>query len=98
MFFHLSVLLYHVSLDFLHLGIEAFDRDKLVVWVCLLDDVENFKDLMVLVLHVDEPQFLPLVLTNEIDKLTTLLDLVQTFDEFVCESVNPLHELVLDLN
>jgi len=53
---------------------------------------------MVLVLHVDESQLLPLVLAHEVDQLTTLFDLVETLDELVGECVDPFGEIILDFN
>ena len=53
---------------------------------------------MVLVLHINEAQFLLFVLTDEADKLTALLDLVQTLDKLVSEVLNPLDVLIFDLD
>ena len=53
---------------------------------------------MVLVLHINEPQFLSLVLSYEVDQFTALFDFIQALDKFIGKSVNPFNELVLDFN
>ena len=53
---------------------------------------------MILVLHLNETQLLLLVLADKADKLTTLLDLVQRFNKFVCEALNPFDVLIFDLD
>ena len=77
---------------------QAFNGNQFVIRVGLLNDVENLEDFMGLVLHINEPQFLSLVLSYEVDQFTALFDFIQTLDKFIGKSVNPFNELVLDFN
>ena len=53
---------------------------------------------MVLVLHVNEPQLLSLVLSDEVNQFTALFDFIQTLDELIGKSVYPINEFVFDFN
>ena len=63
-----------------------------------MDDVEDLEDFVVLVLHINQSQLLPLVLSDKVYQLATLLDLIKTLDELICKSVNPVNKLVFDFN
>ena len=73
------------------------DRLKLVIWLCLLNAKEDLENLFVLVLHIDESQFLSLVFAHEFQELTSCFDLVKTLDKLVRECFDPLYILLLDL-
>ena len=77
---------------------QALDGNQLVVRVSLLDNVENLQDFVVLVLHVNEPQLLSLVLSDEVNQFTALFDFIQTLDELIGKSVYPINEFVFDFN
>ena len=77
---------------------QVLNSDQLVIRVRLLDLVENLQNFVVLVLHVDQSELLSLVLADEVDQLTALLDLVETLDELVGECVDPLGEFALDFD
>ena len=62
---------------------QAFNGNQFVIRVGLLNDVENLEDFMVLVLHINEPQFLSLVLSYEVDQFTALFDFIQALDKFI---------------
>ena len=73
------------------------DRFQLVIRFSLLNAKEDLENVFVLVLHIDESQFLSLVFTHEFQELTSCFDLVQTLDKLVRECFNPLNVLLLDL-
>ena len=77
---------------------QALDGNQLVVRVSLLDNVENLEDFVVLVLHVNEPQLLSFVLSDEVNQFTALLDFIQTLDELIGKSVYPINEFVFYFN
>ena len=64
-------------LDGLHLITEALNGDELVVWLGLLNLVEDLEDVVVLGLHLNQAQFLLLVFAYEGVQFATLLNLVQ---------------------
>jgi len=64
-------------LDGLHLIAEALDSDKLVVWLGLLNLVEDLEDVVVLGLHLNQAQFLLFVLAYERVQFAALFNLVQ---------------------
>ena len=96
--FHLFVLCNEVLLESGHLAPKAFDGAEFVVWLCLLNFVEDLEDIFVLVLHVHQSHLLPFVLSDELGQLLTLLDFIQTLNELVCKRLNPLNVFVLDSN
>jgi hypothetical protein len=53
---------------------------------------------MVLVLHLNQTQFLLLVLTNIWVQFTTLLNLVQRFDKLISKALNPFDIFILNLD
>ena len=53
---------------------------------------------MIFVLHINQSKFLSLVLTDEIDQFSTLLNFIETLDKLVCERVNPLYKFILDID
>jgi len=63
----------------------------------LLDAVKNLQDLFVLVLHVYDSEFLALVFADELGELLAVLDFVETLDELVGETLDPLDVFLLDL-
>ena len=81
-----------------HLFPVALDCGQFVIRFGTLNGIENLENLVVLVLHVQEPHLLPFVFPNKVYQITTLLNLVQTLDEFVCEIINPVDELLLHLD
>ena len=87
-----------VLLDAHHFLAETLNRDELVIGLRLLDREEDLENFMVLVLNIDEAQLLLLVLANEADQLSALLNLVQRFDELVSEVFYPLNILVLNFD
>ena len=98
LFLHFSIFLNHICLDFLHLWIQAFNCDQFIIWISLLNDVEYFENFMVLILHINESQFLSLVFTDKIYQLTTLFDFIKTLDKLVGKRVNPFNKLILNIN
>jgi len=64
-------------LDGLHLIAEALDSDKLIVWLGLLNLVEDLEDVVVLGLHLNQAQFLLFVLAYERVQFAALFNLVQ---------------------
>lgn len=85
-------------LDLEHLITEPLDSDKLLVGLRGLDFKKDLQDVVVLVLHLDQAQFLLLVLTDKADELTALFDFVQTLDELVRETFDPLDVFVLNFD
>ena len=77
LFLDLFVLDNDKLLDGLHLITEALNGDELVVWLGLLNLVEDLKDVVVLGLHLHQAQFLLLVFAYEGVQFATLLNLVQ---------------------
>ena len=63
----------------------------------MLDAVKNLQDLFVLVLHVYDSEFLALVFADELGELLAVLDFVETLDELVGETLDPLDVFLLDL-
>ena len=53
---------------------------------------------MIFVLHIDQSEFLSLVLTDEIDQFSTLLNFIETLDKLISKRVNPLNKLILDID
>ena len=53
---------------------------------------------MIFVLHINQCEFLSLVLTDEIDQFSTLLNFIETLDKFVSKRINPLNEFILDID
>ena len=94
----LLVLADDMVLDFDHLIAVPLNRCQLVIRLSYLNIIEYLQDFIVLVLHVDEAHLLALVLSHEVDQITTLLNLVETLDKLVSKVVNPLHELLFDLD
>lgn len=88
----------HILLNLKHLFAEALNSNQLIIWLCLLDLKEYLKDLVILILHVNESQLLFLILANKADQFTALLNLVQALHELVGEVFNPLDVLVFDLD
>lgn len=62
LFLDLFVFYDNELLNRLHLIAEALNGDELVVWFGLLNLVEDLEDVVVLGLHLDQAQFLLLVL------------------------------------
>jgi len=60
-----------------HLVAVALDGDQLIVRLGLLNLKEDLEDIVVLVLHLNEAEFLLFVLTHEADQLSALLNLVE---------------------
>ena len=87
-----------VLLDLKHFVAERLDRHQLIIWLRLLNLVKDLEDLMILILHVYQTQFLLFIFANEADKFTTLLNLVQAFDKLVCEVFNPFDVFIFDLD
>lgn len=87
-----------VLLDLKHFIAERLDRHQLIIWLRLLNLVKDLEDLMILILHVYQTQFLLFIFANEADKFTTLLNLVQAFDKLVCEVFNPFDVFIFDLD
>ena len=94
----LLVLEDHILLDGEHFVPETLYGHQFVVWLSLLNLVENFKDLVVLVLHVNQAQFLLFILADEADQFAALLNLVQALHKLVGEVLDPFDVFVLDLN
>ena len=59
--------------------------------------MKDLKDLLVLVLHINETQLLSFVFADKLTQLLAVLNFVKAFNELVSESFNPLNVLVLDL-
>ena len=97
-FFHFFVLRDQILLKPIHFATVPLNGAEFVVWFRYLNFVEDFEDFFVLGLHVDEAKLLSLVLTNKLRELLAGLNLVQTLDELISESFDPLNVLVLDLN
>ena len=53
---------------------------------------------MVLVLHIDQSQFLSLVLSDKVNQFATLFNLIETLNELIGKSVNPFNKLVFDVD
>lgn len=88
----------YILLDLEHLLAETLNCYQFIIWRRLLDLVEDFEDLVILILHVYKAQFLLFILANEADKFSTLFNLVQAFDEFVSEIFNPFYVFIFDLH
>jgi hypothetical protein len=88
----------HILLNLKHLFAVALNSDQFIIRLRLLDLEEYLKNLVILILHVDETQLLFLILADKADKLATLLNLVQALHELVGEVFNPLDVLVFDLD
>lgn len=57
----------YILLDLEHFIAETLNCNQFIVWRRLLDLVEDFEDLMILILHIDKTQFLLFIFTNEAD-------------------------------
>lgn len=57
----------HILLDGEHFIAESLNRYQLVVWFRLLNLEEDLEDLVVLVLHINQAQFLLFILANKAD-------------------------------
>ena len=82
----------------IHFATVLLNGVEFVVWFRYLNFVEDPEDFFVLGLHVDEAKLLSLVFTNKLRELLAGLNLVQTLDELISESFDPLNVLILDLN
>ena len=63
----------------------------------MLDGVKNLQDFFVLVLHVYDSEFLALVFADEVGELLAVLNFVETLDELMGETLDPLDIFLLDL-
>jgi len=76
----------------------VIDAIELVIRLRQLNLVENFENLFVVVLHVDQAQLLPFVFTDELGELLTVFNFIETFDELVCKILDPLDILLFDFD
>mmetsp|Transcript_10222 Transcript_10222/g.12026 ORF Transcript_10222/g.12026 Transcript_10222/m.12026 type:complete len:220 (-) Transcript_10222:399-1058(-) len=97
LFLDLLVFEHHELLNAEHLLTEALNGHELVVWLRLLNFVEDFENLVILVLDFNQTQLLLFVFADEANELATLLNLVKRLDELVGERLDPVNVLVLDL-
>ena len=77
---------------------QALNGNQFVVRVGLLNNVENLENFMVFVLHVHDPQFLSLVLSDKVNQFAALFDFIETLDKLIGKSVNPFNEFVFDFD
>jgi len=95
---NLFVLKHDELLNGEHLLTVRLNRHQFVIRHRLLNIEEDFKDLMVLVLNLDQTELLLLVFTNEANELAALFNLIKGLDELVGEVLDPIDVLVLDLD
>ena len=84
----------YILLDLKHFIAETLNRHQFVIRLSLLNLIKDLQDLVILILHINEAQFLLFIFSNEADEFATLLNLVQTFDKFVCKVFNPFDVLI----
>lgn len=74
--FHLFILRNQVLLQVVHLISFTLNCIKLIIWFRQRDMMEDFQDLLVLILHIDKAKLLPLVFPNKFAELRAMFNFV----------------------
>ena len=96
--FDLFVLKDNILLDGQHFFTEALYSNKFVIGFRDLYLVKDLQNLFILILDINQTQLLFLVLTDEANKLATLLDFIERFDKLVRKVFYPLNVFFLHFN
>jgi len=74
--FHLFILRNQVLLQVVHFISFTLNCIKLIIWFRQRDMMEDFQDLLVLILHIDKAKLLPLVFPNKFAELRAMFNFV----------------------